>query len=281
MKEKIYICDYNDLGENKEDYIEDYNKTAAECGEDDTIAVDCIVGDAWTRDGIDYREVTMIEDYNLSTEGGIKYCLEDKFGFDLKSNEGRISANYRHSSESNSVFYDVDPDSNTGYTVEVSLIDGATRHCGFSQGCVWTEWEGRDEEEEGPEDLMAARREYEIVDSILPQITPEEWERINAGYPGLPRDMMDCKDIKEKYGLSWNELRRLWGTHYEPTLHYKLDIVQALAERGHTWSSLKKSKLIGQGTLQKLSRGELISLTSLETICRLLDMQPGELIEYK
>lgn len=135
--------------------------------------------------------------------------------------------------------------------------------------------------ENAPVGLLAAQREVGLVDRILPQITPEEWERINAGYPGLPRDMTDCRDIKEKYGLSWNELRRLWGTHYEPTLHYKIDIVQALAERGHTWSSLKKSKLIGQGTLQKLSRGELISLKSLETICRLLDMQPGELIEYK
>lgn len=51
--------------------------------------------------------------------------------------------------------------------------------------------------------------------------------------------------------------------------------------KGHTWSSLKKSKLIGQGTLVKLGRGELVSLKSLEVICGLLGMQPGELIEYK
>lgn len=132
-----------------------------------------------------------------------------------------------------------------------------------------------------PVGLLAAQREVELVDRILPQITPEEWKRINAGYPGLPRDMMDCKDIKDKYGLSWNELRGLWGMHYKPTLHYKIDIMKTLEAKGHTWSSLKKRKLIGQGTLVKLGRGELVSLKSLEVICGLLNMQPGELIEYR
>lgn len=48
-----------------------------------------------------------------------------------------------------------------------------------------------------------------LVDEIVPQITEEEWGRINQGTPGIDRDMSDCKDIKEKYGISWNDLKRI------------------------------------------------------------------------
>lgn len=70
----------------------------------------------------------------------VKKILMEKFGYTFDSAEGRLATDFRQ--EGNSVFYDINPDSETGYTVEVSLIDGAHRHCGFSEGCFWTEWEG-------------------------------------------------------------------------------------------------------------------------------------------
>ena len=57
--------------------------------------------------------------------------------------------------------------------------------------------------------LMEVKRQIELIDSIIPQITPGEWQRIKAGVPGIERDMRDCKDIKERLGLSWNELKML------------------------------------------------------------------------
>ena len=76
----------------------------------------------------------------MSLSDDIKYknLLSVHFGYKFDSKEGRLSSNFRR--EGNSIFYDVCPESSTGYTVEVSLLDGSTRHCGFGKGCVWSDW---------------------------------------------------------------------------------------------------------------------------------------------
>lgn len=130
--------------------------------------------------------------------------------------------------------------------------------------------------------LMEAKRQIELIDSIIPQITPGEWQRIKAGVPGIDRDMRDCKDIKEKYGLSWNELKMLKDLQVdEPKkIRYRLDIVKALTDSGYVLQDLRRQHKISESTLQKIRNGELITLKSLEVICELLDMQPADLIEY-
>lgn len=57
--------------------------------------------------------------------------------------------------------------------------------------------------------IAEAEELIRLVDEVVPQITEEEWARINQGTPGIDRDMSDCKDIKEKYGISWNDLRSI------------------------------------------------------------------------
>lgn len=130
--------------------------------------------------------------------------------------------------------------------------------------------------------LVEARRTIQLVDAIIPLITPEEWQRIEAGVPGIERDMRDCKDIKEKYGLSWNELKMLKDLQVdEPKrIRYKIDIVKALTDSGYVLQDLRRQHKISESTLQKIRNGELITLKSLEVICELLDMQPADLIEY-
>lgn len=56
-----------------------------------------------------------------------------------------------------------------------------------------------------------AERILEVLDRIVPEITPEEWRRLQAGILGVNDDAVikTCKDIKERHGLSWNELRML------------------------------------------------------------------------
>lgn len=130
--------------------------------------------------------------------------------------------------------------------------------------------------------LMEARRTIQLVDAIMPLITPGEWQRIKAGVPGIDRDMRDCKDIKEKYGLSWNELKMLKDLQIdEPKkIRYRVDIVKALTDSGYVLQDLRRQHKISESTLQKIRNGELITLKSLEVICELLDMQPADLIEY-
>lgn len=63
-------------------------------------------------------------------------------------------------------------------------------------------------------------------------------------------------------------------------IHYKIDILQALKAAGYNTSILRKEKLMGEATIQKLRKGELVSWANINTICRLLNCQPGDIIEY-
>ena len=62
---------------------------------------------------------------------------------------------------------------------------------------------------------------------------------------------------------------------------YKIDVLQALRDAG--WSSyrIRVEHLIGQREVQKLREGKLVSWAVLDRICRVLQLQPGELIEFR
>ena len=63
-------------------------------------------------------------------------------------------------------------------------------------------------------------------------------------------------------------------------IQYKIDILAALKEKGYSSTRIREEKLIGQSYLQQLRHGELVSWKTLNTICSLLDCQPGDLMEY-
>ena len=63
-------------------------------------------------------------------------------------------------------------------------------------------------------------------------------------------------------------------------LRYKIDIMAALKSKGYSSTRIREEKLIGQSYLQQIRHGELVSWKTLDTICSLLDCQPGDLIEY-
>lgn len=64
-------------------------------------------------------------------------------------------------------------------------------------------------------------------------------------------------------------------------LKYKIDVLQALRDHGWTQNRIRNEKLIGQAMLSKLRHGELVSWATIEIICRLLNCQPGDIIEYE
>ena len=63
-------------------------------------------------------------------------------------------------------------------------------------------------------------------------------------------------------------------------IRYKVDILAELKQKGYSSTRIREEKLIGQSYLQQLRRGELVSWKTLDTICSLLECQPGDLIEY-
>lgn len=63
-------------------------------------------------------------------------------------------------------------------------------------------------------------------------------------------------------------------------IRYKVDIMAKLKEEGYSSTKIREEKLIGQSYLQQLRHGELVSWKTLDTICSLLNCQPGDLLEH-
>lgn len=61
---------------------------------------------------------------------------------------------------------------------------------------------------------------------------------------------------------------------------YKKDILSALKEAGYNTNRIRKEKIMGEAMLQKIRNGQMVSWAVLETICELLDCQPGDLLAY-
>ena len=63
-------------------------------------------------------------------------------------------------------------------------------------------------------------------------------------------------------------------------LQFKVDVLAALKEKGITTYQIRKEKLLSESTVQKHRAGFGVSWENIETLCRLLDCQPYDLIEY-
>ena len=63
-------------------------------------------------------------------------------------------------------------------------------------------------------------------------------------------------------------------------IRYKVDVLAELKKKGYSSTRIREEKLIGQSYLQQLRREELVSWKTLDTICSLLECQPGDLVEF-
>lgn len=63
-------------------------------------------------------------------------------------------------------------------------------------------------------------------------------------------------------------------------IHYKINILAALKAKGYSSTRIREEKMMGQAVLTQLRHGELVSWKNIELICRLLDCQPGDILEY-
>lgn len=59
------------------------------------------------------------------------------------------------------------------------------------------------------------------------------------------------------------------------------DILGKLKEAGYTTYRLRKEKIIPDSIVQRLRSGKPITTDTLDTICNLLNCQPGDLIRFE
>lgn len=63
-------------------------------------------------------------------------------------------------------------------------------------------------------------------------------------------------------------------------LVYKIDVMESLREAGYTTTRLRKEKLLGENAIQYIREGKPVGAKALDSLCKLLDMQPGNIIKY-
>ena len=63
-------------------------------------------------------------------------------------------------------------------------------------------------------------------------------------------------------------------------IKYKIEILPALKEAGYNTTRIRKEKVFGEQTAQKFREHKPLNFNDLNKLCKLLNCQPGDLIEY-
>ena len=63
-------------------------------------------------------------------------------------------------------------------------------------------------------------------------------------------------------------------------LQYKIDILDSLVKAGYSTYRIRKDRIIGESQMQKIRNGDIASKETLNTICKLLNCQPGDILKY-
>lgn len=64
------------------------------------------------------------------------------------------------------------------------------------------------------------------------------------------------------------------------SLVYKIDILATLKEQGFNTNRLRKEKLLAEGVIQALREKKPISWINIERLCKLLQCQPSDILQY-
>lgn len=64
-------------------------------------------------------------------------------------------------------------------------------------------------------------------------------------------------------------------------LRYTIDVLQALKDKGYNTNRLRKEKLLSEGAIQRLRHSEPVSWSNIEQLCKLLQCQPADIMEYR
>lgn len=64
------------------------------------------------------------------------------------------------------------------------------------------------------------------------------------------------------------------------SIEYKIDVLKALKEAGYSSSKLRKDKIIGEATIQRLRHKQSVSFDVLSKICDLLNCNIEDILIY-
>lgn len=64
-------------------------------------------------------------------------------------------------------------------------------------------------------------------------------------------------------------------------IKYKIDVFKELKSKGYNQTRIQKERLLPAQTVQNIKAGKSITLDTLNKICIMLKMQPGEIIEME
>lgn len=62
---------------------------------------------------------------------------------------------------------------------------------------------------------------------------------------------------------------------------YKIDVLNELKKHGYNTYKIKKEKIFNQTQMQKMRNGEKITFETLNKLCELTELQPGDILEYR
>lgn len=63
-------------------------------------------------------------------------------------------------------------------------------------------------------------------------------------------------------------------------IKYKIDVLEALKNKGYSTYKIRNDKILNESTVQKLRSNKYINMENLDKLCILLDCQPGDLLEF-
>lgn len=63
-------------------------------------------------------------------------------------------------------------------------------------------------------------------------------------------------------------------------IRYKINVLETLSAKGFSTYRLIKDGIMGNATIQKLRNNEVVYGNNLNLLCKLLNCQPSDLIEY-
>ncbi len=64
-------------------------------------------------------------------------------------------------------------------------------------------------------------------------------------------------------------------------IKYKVDVFQELKKKGYNQARIQKEKLLPAQTAQNIKAGKSITLETLNKICIMTKLQPGDIIEVE
>lgn len=64
-------------------------------------------------------------------------------------------------------------------------------------------------------------------------------------------------------------------------LKYKIDVMTELKNAGYSTYRIRTERLLNETILTSIRNNKIIGIHALDKLCALLDMQPGDIIEFR